>query len=215
MCVAGKYVGNAVLVIVMDQQYLIINEKSVRQTAEAYFREDSEDGIEAGLAFREHILDSVKIKSIFGWTDFFVRDEDTLTIENITFQCDAFREMDFDIVKKIYVFLVTSGEYGMSPGAQRQFFYEDAWGTAYVRAASDFIQRMIREQEPEGYVSDFFGPGSCGMPQEEIKKVFSLLEGKNVGISYNESGIMIPIKTLAGLYFVGTEEMRATKAKSI
>lgn len=192
----------------MKNKYIVLSEKSTRPLAEKYFVRSCGINDREGKAFHRRIKDKVKIKCIIGCADVFSMKDNTVTIDQETFRCDAFRSIDPKAVEKICLYIVTSGEYKLETENEDELFYADAWGTAYVQAAQDMVKEIIREDYEGRGLSDSFGPGYGGMPIEELKKFFVLLDSENVGISYNESGIMFPLKTLAGVYFVGDHEKK-------
>ena len=47
-----------------------------------------------------------------------------------------------------------------------------------------------------------FGPGYYGMPHSDIKKLAKIIPMDRIGVQLRESGIMVPLKTIAAIYLI-------------
>lgn len=78
----------------------------------------------------------------------------------------------------------------------------DAVLSAYVEAACDQIEEMLREQLLlKGlYLTDRFSPGYGDMPMEQTREICEVLSAfKAIGLSVSGSGIMIPRKSVTAV----------------
>lgn len=190
---------------------MIISEKQARKQAASYFSEccqvrASKAGTEkmrsAGIKTLKKIREHVQIKCTYAGTSDFLIHNNILTIENTNLKCNVLEKFDRSNICKVYLYIVTSGVYKTDSEQLSEVFYTDSWGSAYVQAAKDIIRDEIQEQNSDLYVMESFGPGYFGMRLQEISKFFQLLNSKPIGVIYNEGGLMVPIKSLAGINIV-------------
>lgn len=201
----------------MDTQYIVICEKKAEKQAKEYFLEScqvraSKAGTEklrtAGMALLEQIRKKVQIKCAYVSTDQFDLHGNILELSSIRLKCNVIEQFEKAKIHKIYLYVVTSGEYRMDTEKLSEAFYADSWGTAFVQSARDLMKETIQEQNPNNFVLQSFGPGYFGMPLEEISKFFLLINCNPIGVTYNESGLMIPVKSLAGINVVLKEPVK-------
>jgi len=126
--------------------------------------------------------------------------------------CNAFAQIPDANVRGVYLYMITAGECrcGHDEPITRRLF-ADIWGTSYVDAGRDLLNERIRQwaeedlrADPSGgrYLSNCFGPGFYGMDLVETRNLYRILNGDEIGVKVMDSGIMLPLKTCAGLYLV-------------
>ena len=195
----------------MNTRYLVVSEKKAEKRAKKYFMETcqvraSKAGTQelqtAGMEILEEIKDNVRIKCAYRSVNQFRIQGNILTIDGVELKCNVIEHFGKAMIEKVYLYVVTSGEYRIDSEQLSRLFYADSWGTAFVQSARDTIREAIEEENPGSFVLESFGPGYFGMPLEEIAKFFQLINCKPIGVLYNESGLMVPVKSLAGINVV-------------
>jgi len=162
-----------------------------------------------GICLRERIKDKINIRSVVSLFPGTAMKNNTVMLDGIKFECNAFQHLDLNGVRGIYVFILTAGNFdnceNMSMSDQ---LYTDIWGTSYVQAGlsvlKQHLKQYLRECEQQSTQSlsilDYFGPGFYGMDINQMKKFFDLLNGDSIGVKLENSGIMIPTKSCTGFY---------------
>ncbi|NLD19686.1 MAG: hypothetical protein GX663_05485 [Clostridiales bacterium] len=120
----------------------------------------------------------------------------------IKITCNGFSRIKEEHVKGIFMCMITAGDWHVE-GSTKAQVYMDTWGTAFVDGAKVLFENEIRESLTEGrYLSDPFGPGYYGMPSADTKKFETVLDASGIGIAIRESGIMVPLKSMAAIYLI-------------
>ena len=133
-----------------------------------------------------------------------------LSVDQEEITCNYFTQIPEEKVKGIYIYMVTAGEcYFSSEENIMDFLYADIWGTNYVDAVTDLLSARLQKDIRERFGSDSgywltpeFGPGYFGMSVRMTHRFYNILDGSKLGIRVKESGLMIPQKSVAGLFFV-------------
>jgi hypothetical protein len=115
--------------------------------------------------------------------------------------------------------------------------YAHMWGTAYVDAGRVILENRIREQalaepadggsagagdgdrDPKGagsggpekgdpVLSPAFSPGFYGMDNKNNITIVDLLGAGEIGVRCVDTGVMLPIKTCTGIFFVTDDGVR-------
>lgn len=130
-----------------------------------------------------------------------------LTLAGDTIGCNYFRHIDENKITRILVTMVTAGDWELENTSKSRFrVYMDTWGTAFADSAKVLFENEIKSRlGDDEYLSDPFGPGYYGIPSSDIKKLVSAIDPAGIGVSLNSSGLMIPLKTIAAVYFVTSE----------
>ncbi len=74
----------------------------------------------------------------------------------------------------------------------------DACANAYLEQLAEERAKALDEQ-----VSHLFCPGYGGSDVRDLRYIFELLQPFRIGITLNDSGLMIPQKSMAGIVAVG------------
>lgn len=160
---------------------------------------------------REQIESAIDLRCEYAYFeagDFSVSG-DELSIDDIALKCRFFEEIQENEVKGVYLYACTAGDYSFPEWKLMDQLYADIWGDAYIDAS-----RMLMEDRIRGLIGDdcrlseSFGPGFYGMDVIENLKFPQLIDFDAIGIGFNSSGIMIPIKSCTGLYFTVTPEYK-------
>lgn len=199
----------------MKSRFITFEEEAVRAEAEKYLisscglnRKGSrfQKMKRESFSLRDDIKDSITIRGVMMQSFEFTLSKNILTISGVPFRCNAFERINFSDVSIIYAFVITSGEQTKCTESITKLFYGDIWGTSYVEGGRMALAQFIREENPEKFVSDSFGPGFFGMPIEDIESFFKLLDCGEAGIYKQENGTMMPGKSLAGIFLVMEKE---------
>ncbi|MCB6994308.1 hypothetical protein LI177_12550 [bacterium 210820-DFI.6.37] len=104
----------------------------------------------------------------------------------------------------VWMCVVTAGDWTLKNSTKTgDQVYMDIWGTAFADGAKTLFERDLTAMLPKDqYLSCPFGPGYYGMPSADTKKFAKALDLKRIGVTVRDSGIMIPLKSIAAVYFV-------------
>jgi len=174
------------------------------------FRPDSEkhkNMLDAATSIRELGVDKIKIRALLAAFEPDVLKDDYIEIDGVRLHCDSVYLMEKEKIHKVLFYMVTVNECGCESEQILDRVYADFWGTAYVDSAFELFKqeitgRYIDNEKQKFELSEAFGPGYYGMPTEEIKTFFKILDGDKIGIRCHESCVMLPIKSCAGLFLV-------------
>lgn len=167
-----------------------------------------------GLAARERGLAGISLRGLVACYGGQVWQDGGILIDGIRLICPAFSQIEGAHVHGVYLYVVTAGtcNYSQEDDIMVQL-YADIWGTSYVDAARDLLEKdlivRLKQEYPQEFGKNLFlsggmGPGFYGMPPEQTKDIFQILDiaNKLPGVEVRESGIMLPLKTCAGLYLL-------------
>jgi len=132
--------------------------------------------------------------------------EDSVIIGGALFKSKVLRK-HLDKVERVFPYVVTIGEgvedLEKTSGDALEKYYLDLIGNAAVVNAREHIRNTLAKRYGLGGLS-YLGPGQLkDWPLEEQKPLFSLLGDveRAVGVTLNDSLLMIPRKSLSGIYF--------------
>lgn len=139
-------------------------------------------------------------------------DKTHLRIGDVEFLCGSIITGYLDGVERLVVFVVTAGaEYEAyihelkASGDLVTEYIADAMGSVIAEACVAGIgrqaeQALIYTGETMTYP---YSPGYCGWHIREQAKLFSLLPDTPCGVRLTESSLMMPIKSVSGIYGLG------------
>lgn len=129
-------------------------------------------------------------------------------VGDIKIVCNGFSRIAEENVMDVYITLVTAGDWHLEEAARaRQQVYIDTWGTAFADGAKTLFEQELAKLIPQGqYLSDPFGPGYYGMPSQDTHKFAEVLDMSLIGVEVRDSGIMVPLKSIAAIYLVTDNE---------
>ncbi len=164
---------------------------------------------------KEEIKDCVDIRAVVSYFDEFQMMEDILTVKGRTFQCNPFSLMSPSAVKGVYLYAITAGDFSVDDREIMDQLYADMWGTSYLDAGRKTLAEYILadfsaisksgRREEKVIVTDSFGPGFYGMEAGDTRKIVELIDGSKIGVECRESGMMVPLKSCAGIYLIVEE----------
>lgn len=114
--------------------------------------------------------------------------------------------------KRVAVFVVTIGSELERIANERRLggkplegYILQSLGSTAADAASDAFVDYLWQHEagPEEGVTPPFSPGYCGMPIEQQKTLFSIVDASLVGVKLLPSMMMSPVKSISGLAGIG------------
>lgn len=150
------------------------------------------------LMMRELVEERIDLKAAYRYYDNFLLEETVLHIGTHSFECAAFEQLKADWIEGVYVYAITAGNYQMEELSVLLQVYADIWGTAFTDALRVLL---VNELKKDGDIGDSFGPGYYGMSVSEMPKLAELLDFNALGIEVRENGILLPIKSCAGILF--------------
>jgi hypothetical protein len=132
--------------------------------------------------------------------------EDSVMIDGVLFRSKVLRK-HFDKVERVFPYVVTigAGLDGMEKacGDPLEKYYLDLIGNAAVVSAREQVKKRLSARYALQSLS-YLGPGQLkDWPLEEQRPLFSLLGDVEsaVGVTLSDSLLMIPRKSLSGIYF--------------
>ncbi|MCX5877735.1 MAG: vitamin B12 dependent methionine synthase [Deltaproteobacteria bacterium] len=132
--------------------------------------------------------------------------EDSVIIGGVLFKSKVLRK-HLDKVERVFPYVVTIGkgveDLEKTSGDALEKYYLDLIGNAAVVKARDHLKSRLSNRYGLGGLS-YLGPGQLkDWPLEEQKPLFSLLGDveRAVGVTLSDSLLMIPRKSLSGIYF--------------
>jgi len=134
------------------------------------------------------------------------RGEDSIVIEGVQFRSKVLRK-HLDKVERVFPYVVTLGtgvrDLEEASGDVLEKYYLDQIGNAAVVQAREHLRDTLAKRYGLGGLS-YLGPGQLkDWALGEQKALFSLLGDVEsaVGVTLSESLMMIPQKSLSGIYF--------------
>ncbi len=87
-------------------------------------------------------------------------------------------------------------------------FTLDAIGSAAADLACDALidHLQMKVIEAGEAVTPPFSPGYCGLPMDQQKPLFQLVDGSEIGVKLNETMMMHPVKSVSALIGIGPQE---------
>ncbi len=85
----------------------------------------------------------------------------------------------------------------------------DTVTTSLLETLGDFVGGKIKKEgkeQPNWGATCAYSPGQYKWTIEEQKKLFEMLDGRRIGVELNESYLMIPFKSVSGVYGFGPED---------
>lgn len=196
----------------MDNEILRFDQSAMDERALQYFLAISgfshnparfQDKLKQALELREKIRSRINPQAVLSRFASPELEGEALKIQGVDFYCKALAQLAPKHVTDFYLYLLSVGNVYWDEGPTIFMLYGDMWGTAYVNATRDCLKALVAEDaKARGAlaVSDSFGPGFYGMPVSEIPKFFRLLHADEIGVSLLESALMLPLKTIVGMY---------------
>ena len=132
--------------------------------------------------------------------------QDSVTVEGVSFKSKVLAKY-FEKVERVFPYVVTIGagieDLERSSGDALEKYYLDLIGNAAVVKARDFLKGFLVTRYGLGNLS-YLGPGQLqDWPLEEQGRLFGLLGDVEsaIGVTLNDSFLMLPRKSLSGIYF--------------
>lgn len=85
----------------------------------------------------------------------------------------------------------------------------DAITTSMLGVAGEYVGKTIKEENlvQKGYgATCTYSPGQYKWTIEEQKELFRMVDGSKIGVSLNESYLMVPFMSVSGIYGFGPED---------
>lgn len=184
------------------------------------FTEDSRTLLVETFNEYYHFL-KISFKPVAGFRKFekesFLFSKNILRIADETFNLGPIIYRDIHDVDTIFIFVCTIGDEIEnkvlelnSLGKTFEAYILDRIASELVELSADLLEKKIKKDIlPEKvFLTNRYSPGYCGWSVEEQKKVFSLLPKNFCGIKLTESAMMIPIKSISGIYGAGYQLVR-------
>jgi hypothetical protein len=134
------------------------------------------------------------------------RAADSVMIDGVLFRSKVLRK-HLDNVERVFPYVVTAGtgveELEKASGDALEKYYLDLIGNVAVVKAREYLKNRLAKRYALGGLS-YLGPGQLkDWPLEEQRPLFSLFGDVEsaVGVTLSDSLLMIPRKSLSGIYF--------------
>lgn len=98
-------------------------------------------------------------------------------------------------------------EFEAAEGDIRRQLFLDSWGTAFAEMASRVMQERAKERIVSMglYATCGWSPGQHGIDIRMQQPVFKLLDPSRIGLTLNESCLMLPHKSETGIFGAGVQ----------
>jgi hypothetical protein len=172
--------------------------------------------LEHGMKIREKVVGHLDMKAVVSSFDGGVISGNAAKVGNVEFICNAFEQLKREHIRRIYVYLYTSGNLELNdedPVIDQ--LYADIWGTAYTDAGLEVLKHHILDDFQtncsggdnsdncgEASILDPFGPGFYGMDVDQIGMFFEVLDGDQIGVRARTNSLMLPLKSCAGFFVI-------------
>jgi hypothetical protein len=106
-------------------------------------------------------------------------------------------------VKNVIPYIITGGECSCRDEDDIvQLLFAHMWGTAYIDAGRLLFERDMKQrtERDDVFLSPAFSPGFYGMSHEQSREIADILGAADIGVQVLDSGTMLPIKTVSGIY---------------
>jgi hypothetical protein len=132
------------------------------------------------------------------------RDGGVIMPETHEIRAVAFSRFPDSSVRQVIAYIITGGECSChNEDDIAELLFAHMWGTAYVDAGRLMFERDLKRLVAQGLsLSPAFSPGFYGMGHEQSKGIATALGASDIGVTVLESGTMLPIKTVSGIYLV-------------
>lgn len=176
------------------------------------------DSLRAELENMEGLVklaqESLDARAVFDAAYIGKRDEKTVEISGIVFSSQVLC-LNLDRANKVFPYIITIGpELERAAAAQgdllKQYYLEEIGNNALEQAA-DWLARHLEQRYGVGKLSNM-SPGSLeDWPITEQAKLFSIFGDteKLIGVRLTESMLMIPRKSISGIFFPSEEGFTA------
>ena len=192
----------------MNNEVITIEKEKCAHLAERYFllssgldreTEKNANVRESACRVRTKIEDMLSIRAVFSFCDAPAFDGKVLEISGQRFMCDPFEQIGSGEVKAALPFFITAGDIRTEDMQVSDQVMADLWANAYLQAAVSVFREHLEKQY--GKLSSQFGPGLYGMSEGSARRLARLADMREIGISLNEKGLMVPAKSCCGLFF--------------
>ena len=176
--------------------------------------------LEQGLKARESGIDGIDIRAEVRFVGPETCDNGRITVDDAVLHCNYFARIPKEYIEGVYIYMLTVGECLFeSEDKIMEFLFADIWGNSYVDAGiealrEDYVIPDMKKRFPDKDVmlSDELGPGYFGMFVGQTREFEKILDCDALGITVKSSGMMIPQKSCAGLFFVLNHELEKEPA---
>lgn len=183
--------------------------------------------LDHGMKIRDRVIGSIELKAVVSSYDGDIISGNTARIGNTVFTCNAFEQLNPESIRKVYLYIFTSGSYDLNdkdPVIDQ--LYADIWGTAYTDAGLEVLRQHLkndfdntncpcdadRDTDKKTSILDPFGPGFYGMDVDQVGKFFEVLDGEKIGVRARTNSLMLPLKSCAGFYVVVDDGSKLPRA---
>ena len=148
----------------------------------------------------------VAAKAIYKVSYIESRAKDSVILDGVRFRSKVLRK-HFDEVERVFPYVVTIGtgveDLEKNSGDALEKYYLDLIGNAAVVNAREYLKKRLSTLYALQDLS-YMGPGQLkDWPLEEQRSLFGLLGDvqRAIGVTLSDSLLMIPRKSLSGIYF--------------
>lgn len=134
------------------------------------------------------------------------KDDDSVVIDGIRFSSRVLR-VNLDSVNRVFAYVVTCGheleKWSEGFTDMLEIFWVDTIKELALKSARTTFTNHLKDKFELGKIADM-NPGSLGdWPISQQRELFQLLEDPKelVGVELKPSFLMIPIKSVSGIYF--------------
>ena len=169
--------------------------------------------LDEAMSMRGNWSRGAAVRTAAVFADRFSLRGNVLEISGVRLECAVFARLGAECLAGVFVYALSlrrsasaAGDM-FAAGSVSAAFYDDLWGNAYVEAGMDALKDRLSRECGEGLrLSDSFGPGYYGMETSEMKKLALLLDFSRIGAKVEESSMISPLKSCAGIFLISNGE---------
>ena len=152
------------------------------------------------------VLPDIQAKAVYRVCYIDRKRDDSVDIDGIRFVSRVLAK-NLETVERVFPYVVTIGSHFMTRADSEEDpvlkYYLDVIGNAALGSARKYLEKTLQAGYGLGGMS-YMSPGSLkDWPLEEQRALFALFgDGETpIGVSLNNSCLMIPAKSVSGIYF--------------
>ena len=149
----------------------------------------------------DKLQDDFKPVCIYSIYDGLKREDSKLFIDDYTLTSSVFNSIPTEILNECAVFIISVGGSEKAQGILDEALFHMV-KISFIEALRDLLRQELQE---EHLVGSYFSPGIGDMDIKEIPTFAKLVDFNQAGVTVNDSYMMTPEKSLAGMYMFFSE----------
>lgn len=157
------------------------------------------------VKLRDSLFDDATVEVLLDYLPVDAIQGGTISINGKSVPCFALEKIPKEAIAKVALFATHAPMPDFQGLPFSQVYIADSWQTAILDGTREYLQEYLQSQWG-GYVTDAIGPGFFGMEGETVADFAKALDCQKIGITLMESGMMMPVKSVVGLFLILRED---------